>query len=56
MSYPLLALRYVSGKREVLSDATPYDARELQEACFVLRLPGGASHYLSVGASNARTT
>ncbi len=49
-SYPLLALRYATGKRPVAPGDPPLDRREKEEGCFFIRLPNGLRHYFSAGS------
>eukprot|EP00054_Salpingoeca_dolichothecata_P014971 m.85327 g.85327 ORF g.85327 m.85327 type:complete len:536 (+) comp21261_c0_seq1:71-1678(+) len=51
-SYPLLTMRYVSGKRAVEPGDPANDARENEEGCFFLRLATGVRHYFSAGSKN----
>ncbi|EGD81694.1 hypothetical protein PTSG_02407 [Salpingoeca rosetta] len=47
--FPLLATRLVKGTRKPTAD-DPLDARELEQGCFMLKVCGGLSFYLSAGS------
>eukprot|EP00730_Choanoeca_flexa_P014446 TRINITY_DN6322_c0_g1_i1.p1 TRINITY_DN6322_c0_g1~~TRINITY_DN6322_c0_g1_i1.p1 ORF type:complete len:529 (+),score=93.40 TRINITY_DN6322_c0_g1_i1:36-1622(+) len=49
-TYPLLAVRYVTGKRQLDGHDQELDAREQEEGTFYIRLPNGKRHYFSAGS------
>eukprot|EP00049_Salpingoeca_infusionum_P003566 m.67953 g.67953 ORF g.67953 m.67953 type:complete len:528 (-) comp12181_c0_seq4:539-2122(-) len=53
-AYPLLATRFISGKRALEEGDPPHDQRENEEGCFTLKLPDGVFHYFSAGSPECR--